>query len=297
MATQELANKTIFMTYKKEVPNFVFDRWKKYNKDYEIDFSLDDDCKKFLKEHFNDYICNLFETIPRGDYKADLWRLCKLYVHGGVYADVDLVPYIDIDSLDKDVSFYSCLTKTQCGVFQAFIVCPRARNPLILHFLISLLINKAYMYLLDTEFGRGPTFDMYQCIQNSLNNIIVLPEKKYELDKVKIFVNVGPNPYNTVKYVDLFYFPNDVEYTVELLENPYTDSFTFFIKNNMLIVTRVDIYSGWEYNHSVNICIKSKEKVFLFTEIEYPLGNYLVLYNKNKILDSRDKQYVVNKGW
>ena len=32
-------------------------------------------------------------------FKADLWRLCKLYVYGGIYADIDLVPYLSIDSI------------------------------------------------------------------------------------------------------------------------------------------------------------------------------------------------------
>jgi len=84
-------NKTIYFTYKKECPNFVFQRWKKLNKDYDINFSLDDDCISFLIEHFNYYIADLFMKIPQGMYKADLWRLCKLYINGGVYADVDLV--------------------------------------------------------------------------------------------------------------------------------------------------------------------------------------------------------------
>jgi len=52
-------------------------------------------------------------------YKADLWRLCKLYIHGGVYADVDLVPYINIDNLDKDITFYSCISDSNDGIFQA----------------------------------------------------------------------------------------------------------------------------------------------------------------------------------
>jgi len=55
--------------------------------------------EEFLKNNFNGYIVNLFKVIHIGMYKADLWRLCKLYIHGGVYSDVDLVPYINIDTL------------------------------------------------------------------------------------------------------------------------------------------------------------------------------------------------------
>ena len=92
-------NKTIYLTYKKEIPNLVFDRWKQYNKGYNIEFSLDEECILFLNENFNSYIVNLFKQMKRGSHKSDLWRLCKLYINSGVYADVDIVPFLDIDSL------------------------------------------------------------------------------------------------------------------------------------------------------------------------------------------------------
>ena len=102
-------NKTIYMTYKKPIPEKCINRWTQLNPNYKIDFSLDNDCIQFLKDNFNDYIVNLFIKIEVGMYKADLWRLCKLYINSGIYADVDLVPYLNIDELDKDISFYTCV--------------------------------------------------------------------------------------------------------------------------------------------------------------------------------------------
>jgi len=66
-------NKTIYMTYKKDIPEIVFNRRKNLNCHYNIDFSLDEDCISFLKTYFNEYIVHLFQTIPRGLNKADLW--------------------------------------------------------------------------------------------------------------------------------------------------------------------------------------------------------------------------------
>ena len=76
----------IYMTYKKKVPSKVFRRWKELNPGYEIELSLDDDCYVFLKDNFNDYVADLFRKIPVGMYKADLWRICKLYINGGTKA-------------------------------------------------------------------------------------------------------------------------------------------------------------------------------------------------------------------
>ena len=42
-------------------------------------FSLDKDCLDFLETNFNNNIYNLFNKIDKGMYKADLWRICKLF--------------------------------------------------------------------------------------------------------------------------------------------------------------------------------------------------------------------------
>jgi len=287
-------NKTIYMTYKKNVPDFVFSRWKSLNEDYAIEFSLDEDCVSFIEKHFNKHIADLFKKIPIGMYKADLWRLCKLYIHGGVYADVDLIPHININSLDKDITFYSCMSKDQSSVFQAFMVCfSKPHNPLILHFLMSFLINKPYNY------HNGPTYDMYNCIKYNLNGIHIHPEKKYEIREINIPIQIGSSKEKT-KTIDLSYFPDNIVYTVKLNPCPYGDKFLFEIKNNTLIVTRTDAESGWGYNHSCNICIQSDEKIFLFKENSGANNDWVTSYitlNNKKILDSRDLNYYKNGGW
>ena len=293
-----MINKTIYMTYKKNVPDKVFDRWKILNPDYNIDFSFDNDCIEFLKNNFNDYIVNLFKVIKVGMYKADLWRLCKLYIHGGVYADVDLVPYINIDNLDKEVSFYSCISDIDNSIFQAFMVnFSKPKNPLILHFILSYLLNNPYQYSL------GPTFDMYNCIKYNLNNENIKPDTKYNINEIKINIFVGSSNTHT-KIINLFYFPNDVSYTIKLVmkNNPYSDRFDCIIENNYLYVTRIDDTPdiGWAHPHSVDICINSKETIYLFKEKVLQkdvLTTAIVTHNNNKILDSRDPEYTNNKGW
>lgn len=285
-------NKTIYMTYKKTVPEYVLLRWKKLNPNYNIEFSLDYDCITFIKKHFNDYIVDLFNKIPKGMYKADLWRLCKLYINGGVYADVDLVPYIDIDSLNKDITFYSCLAIDTNSIFQAFIInFSKPRNPLIFIFLLSFLINNPY------NNNNGPCYDMYNCIKYNLNNNIIA-NKKYELEEIKICINIGSSNIN-IKHINLYYFPNNIEYTIKLKQNIYSDMFNFDIIDNMLIVKRIDENTGWEYDHFCDICIKSNESIFLFKENseDNKMANCYVSYNNTKILDSRDIDYYNNGGW
>ena len=286
-----MVNKTIYMTYKKNVPDKVFNRWKELNPNYNIDFSLDNECIEFLKQNFNKYIVNLFKVIHIGMYKADLWRLCKLYIHGGVYADIDLVPYINIDNLDKDVTFYSCISDDNNSIFQAFMInFSKPKNPLILHFIVSFLLNNPYKYL------NAPTYDMYNCIKYNLNNEVINPDTKYNINEIKINVFVGTSSINTKK-INLFYFPNDISYTIKY---SHSERFNFKIENNCLYVTKIDNISevGWNYPHYVDICINSNETIYLFKEsMNGCLENASVTHNNIKILDSRDIEYHNGRGW
>jgi len=283
-------NKTIYLTYYKDIPHSVFQCWNQLNKNYTIDFSLDRDCIIFLQTHFNTYIANLFQKIPRGMYKADLWRLCKLYIYGGVYADVDLIPHINIDMLDKDVTFYSCLSASKTQVFQAFMInFSKPRNPLLLHFIVSFLINKPYL-----NPDNGPCIDMLNSIIYNLNGVFPQVEKKYSISEIKIPISIGTSTTNT-KIIDLHYFPSDINYTIRIHPHPIKTAYlTFSIQNNQVIIKRVDKNIGWEWIPKIDICIASNEKILLFPE--YCYGNHItschVKYNGRKILDSHNPSYV-----
>lgn len=283
-------NKTIYMTYKKEIPSKVIDRWKVLNPSYTIDFSLDHDCIQFLREHFNEYIANLFITIPIGMYKADLWRLCKLYIYGGVYADVDLVPYINIDLLDTSVDFYSCISVIPSSIFQAFMVNFTPKHPLLYVFLLSFLINNPYTHF------NGPTYDMYQCLQYMINQPIQ-PHKKYNFS-IKIKIPIGTSEIN-VKHIPLHYFPKFSSITIKLHSHPFPDKFSFIIEDNMLIVTRIDSSTGWNHFHAVDIGFKTNATMILFQEHWGGNNQHMdcyVTHYRTKILDSRDKDFV-NHEW
>jgi hypothetical protein len=286
-----LANKTIYMTYKKPVPAFVLDRWKALNPEYRIDFSLDADCIVFLKQYFGAYFANLFVQIPRGMFKADLWRLCKLYISGGVYADVDLVPYVSIDSLITDATFYSCMSIDKKSVFQAFMIVTKPRHPIILQCLISFIYNNPYTY------ANGPTFDMYNCLKYNIG--ILESETKYDLDTVKIVIPIGSSE-TPNKVVHLPYFDNKISYTLRLIQAPVSDRFRLKINGATLSVTRTDADAGWSHNHSCEILIQSKEAVLLFKETQDDGTHWstsYVTHKGQKILDSRDLVYYQQGGW
>jgi hypothetical protein len=282
-------NKTIYMTYYKNIPDFVFKRWKELNPDYNIEFSLDLDCINFIRSYFNNTVANKFINIKSGMYKADLWRLCMLYIYGGVYADVDLVPYIYLNELNKDVTFYSCLSYCKTTVFQAFMMVKHPRSPLILYFIMSFLQNCPNII---------PTEDMYNCLLYTFNKSKIVSEKIYSTDHIKIPIHIG-NSDNNYKIIDLLYFPNNISYKIEAIHN--TDiKFTFNITNNQLYI-HSDNKKSWDFDLYCNIIIPSNEKIFLFPEKNDTLfkthSEYYVAYENIKLLQSRDLIYERNKGW
>jgi mannosyltransferase OCH1-like enzyme len=48
----------------------------------------DNDCEIFIKENFSSDVLYAYNKLIPGAYKADLWRYCILYVHGGIYLDI-----------------------------------------------------------------------------------------------------------------------------------------------------------------------------------------------------------------
>lgn len=58
-----------------------------------FDYHCHDDAmrREFVAKHFDDATLKCYDALPAGAFRADLWRYCALYVHGGVYADIDMV--------------------------------------------------------------------------------------------------------------------------------------------------------------------------------------------------------------
>ena len=52
----------------------------------------DNDCREFIKTHFKPEVLWAYDSLTPGAYKADLWRYCVLFIHGGIYLDIKYTP-------------------------------------------------------------------------------------------------------------------------------------------------------------------------------------------------------------
>lgn len=175
--------KVIHMTNKTSLfPSNIIKMWKQLNPEYTFTFSNNEDCYKFIEKNFNKEYAEIFNKIEYGPNKADFWRLCKLYVEGGVYVDIDIVPYAPINYIIKDSTFCSCLSILGNSVFQAFLSAT-PKNILIKECIQSFVVNADKMNIFKNTNNHNvqPTFDMYNTIIGKLNVRKINPFIVYNL--------------------------------------------------------------------------------------------------------------------
>lgn len=99
------------------IPNKLWQTWSTYdlpislkNQSYswytsnpQLEKSLfnDNDCSKFIKEHFGEYIHKLYLALPQPIMRADFWRIAVVYIYGGYYSDLDITCNESLQDLVK----------------------------------------------------------------------------------------------------------------------------------------------------------------------------------------------------
>lgn len=102
--------------------------------DFQYQYHTGVDCEQFIRDNFDDRVLQAYRNLYAGAFKADLWRVCQLYITGGMYVDVkmyaveslrdiienhDLVLVIDIDPNMIYNAFMA--SKPQCSFLKMVI--------------------------------------------------------------------------------------------------------------------------------------------------------------------------------
>ena len=135
--------KIIHMCYKDlKILEKYAQNWKKLNPEYELHLYDDSLCRQFLIKNFSELYVKIFNYIRDGPIKADFWRVCILYIYGGVYADADIVPIVPLDNfIEKNIDFLTCTSKNFYDFFNPnFIV--SAPNNIFLKKCIDIYVKK-----------------------------------------------------------------------------------------------------------------------------------------------------------
>jgi hypothetical protein len=76
------------------------------NSGWKYHFYTDEDAQNFLSTHFPPEVRQAYDALRPGAFKADLFRYCALLIHGGVYADMDIMLEANLDlAVGPDIGF------------------------------------------------------------------------------------------------------------------------------------------------------------------------------------------------
>jgi mannosyltransferase OCH1-like enzyme len=93
-----------FMLYIQTKPKLLdaVNSWRQHRENFNYNFYTDEMCEEFIQENFESDVYNAYMRLPMAVMKADLWRYCIIYKHGGIYADTDTVCKVDPSIFLKD---------------------------------------------------------------------------------------------------------------------------------------------------------------------------------------------------
>ena len=102
------------------------ERWLQLNPRIKMHWFNDRDCQRFMLTQ-GERVFNAYTVLRPGAYKADLFRLCILHQHGGVYIDAEALPYVSLREMMRGTKskFISVLDSGSNGIHNGLIMSPR----------------------------------------------------------------------------------------------------------------------------------------------------------------------------
>jgi hypothetical protein len=87
----------------------IINTWKQTGWEH-IMYSLDEDIPLFLNSHFPPEISEAYNSIVPRRFKSDFARLCLLLIHGGIYADPDVLLSVNLENaIPNDAGFIAAM--------------------------------------------------------------------------------------------------------------------------------------------------------------------------------------------
>ena len=144
--------KIIHQSYKPNVKKNMYNAinsWKLMNINFEYKYWNDDDCIKLINEHFNENVMDAYNSLYAGAYKSDIFRLCVLYIYGGVWTDISSICKYPIDKIIFEKNNLIIVKDHPAqvnngNIYQAFII--TESNSKIIKFILDFTVDKVLNY-------------------------------------------------------------------------------------------------------------------------------------------------------
>jgi len=191
--------KIIYLVHKNyELLKKSSEQWKDLNPEYTIELYDDKRCRQILIEKFGQLYCDIFDFIKDGPIKCDFFRVCILYLCGGIYVDADVKPLVPISQfIDDDLDFATCISYNYNHQYNNFLYNPQfilskkydENLYNIIHKYINYYINKIeYSYWSWSICKLMEKITDFELSINS-DNIFTYNNKKYKFFTENIYNN------------------------------------------------------------------------------------------------------------
>ena len=187
----------------------------KQNPEFEYYLYDDNDCREFIKSNFPSDVLNTFDMLVPGAYKADLWRYCILYIHGGIYLDIKYKCMNNFKLIHLTYKEHFVLERPSFwendtyGIYNA-LICSKPRNSILLDCINSIVDNvKNNYYGINPLYPTGP----------GLLGKLYFNKYKYNVNNFDLFYNHYETSYiitNQIIYKKIVILENYPEYREEL---------------------------------------------------------------------------------
>ena len=184
---------TIYMTWEtKPLPPKMqenVNRIQAENYEFKVKIFDDTERREFIAKHFNSSVVNAYDTLIPGAYRADLWRYCILYIHGGIYLDMDMKPINGFRFkflMDNKEYFVRDRDIGGRGIWNGMIVAFPANNILLraIHKIVKNVKNREY----------GPSLDLVNSLYPTGPMLLKTFFSEDDIDNLKYMMNNSLGP-------------------------------------------------------------------------------------------------------
>ena len=85
----------------------------------------DNDCREFIKTYFKSDVLEAYDKLIPGAYKADLWRLCVLFINGGIYLDIRFCCVNGFKLIELTEKEHFVKDRPHNSIFNALLACKK----------------------------------------------------------------------------------------------------------------------------------------------------------------------------
>lgn len=202
------------------------------NPQFEYHLFDDADCLDFIQTNFKEDVVEAYERLIPGAYKADLWRYCVLYIHGGIYMDMKMSCVGDFRLIELTKQEHYVMDRPQpsfmknhIGIYNAVMI-QKPRNPLMMDCILEIVEN-----VKNLEYGYSA---LYPTGPGMLGVLYQEKKKKYGLPEIDLFHD---SHRETIRYKNRTILEHYPEYRKEQLNHQNELHYSvLWMKNSIYIL-------------------------------------------------------------